>query len=88
MPYCRPAIGIGGPHYSDKHTKLLLETDICYSHIFARYTFSWLNKEIIIQAIEKSIEPIEVIVLLKVRASIKRLAAEIAKENNIEIIYA
>jgi len=88
IPHCKPSIGIGGPHYSDRHTKLLLETDICYGHIFARYTFNWLDKEIIQQAIEKSIDPIETIILLKVRSSIKKLVAEIAEENNLSIIHA
>ncbi len=39
LPDCRPAAGFGGGHYARKHTGVMLETDICYGHIYAKYVF-------------------------------------------------
>ncbi len=39
LPRCRPAAGFGGGHYARKHTRLMLESDICYGHIYAKYVF-------------------------------------------------
>ena len=38
--YCVPTVGFGGGHYPIKHTKLHLESEYCYGHIFAKYYFT------------------------------------------------
>lgn len=34
---CRPAIGLGGPHYAPRHTDVVLRTDIGVGHILPKY---------------------------------------------------
>lgn len=46
------AIGIGGNHYADKFTKILLNEDIAFGHIMPKYNF---NEEMIEQMILKTI---------------------------------
>lgn len=48
------AIGFGGGHYANRQTKLILETDITFGHNFPDYLLDHIDKEIIIQAFEKS----------------------------------
>ncbi len=86
IPFCKPVIGIGGTHYPEKHTRLQLEQEYCYGHIFAKYTFSSLEKRVILQAVEKSIDKIEGIILLKVKSKIKNIVQEVASERGLDII--
>ncbi|MET1102083.1 MAG: D-aminoacyl-tRNA deacylase [Pyrodictiaceae archaeon] len=85
LPGCRPAIGIGGTHYPDKHTRIMLESEICYGHIFAKYVLSEFDREVLIQAMEKSLEPVREIIILKVPSKVRRIAEAIAKEKNVEV---
>ena len=82
---CRRAVGVGGTHYPDKHTRLQLEGRYCYGHIFAKYTFQNLDRELLLQAVKKSVEPVEAIVVLKVPSRIKRLAEEAAGEAGVAV---
>ena len=82
---CRTAIGIGGTHYPEKHTRLLLEGRYCYGHIFAKYTFQSLDEEILGQALDKSVEPIEGIVVLKVPSRVRQLAQRVAEARGLEL---
>jgi D-aminoacyl-tRNA deacylase len=51
---CATAVGFGGPHYAVRHTAVLLETDICFGHIFSTYQLKQLTEAIIEAAFEKS----------------------------------
>ena len=82
---CTPVIGVGGTHYPEKHTRLMLETDYCYGHIFAKYTLKELDKELMIQAITKSIDSIKGIVVLKVPSKVREIVREVAREFNLKI---
>jgi len=82
---CTPVIGVGGTHYPEKHTRLMLETDYCYGHIFAKYVFKELDKELVEQAVRKSIDPIKGIVVLKVPSRVKEVVREVAEEFSLEV---
>ena len=82
---CRTAIGVGGTHYPEKHTRLLLEGRYCYGHIFAKYTFQHLDEEMLVQALEKTVEPIEGIVVLKVPGRVRQLAQRVAEARGLEL---
>jgi len=56
-------IGLGGPHYAPKFTKLLLETPWAVSYIAPKYVLEELDAELIMQAVVKSEEVIEGAVL-------------------------
>jgi len=50
---CKKAIGVGGGHYPEKLTRLMIETDWAVGHIIPRYAFP-LDEDIIRQAVEKN----------------------------------
>ena len=82
---CATAVGVGGTHYPEKHTRLLLEGRYCYGHIFARYTFKDLEPGVLRQALEKSVEPIEAFVVLKVQSRVRRMVEEAAAEKGVRV---
>ena len=59
----RIAFGIGGPHYAKTFNRRILETDISIGHICPKYMLENLNKEMILQAIEKTKEKVDFILL-------------------------
>ncbi|MEE8402922.1 MAG: D-aminoacyl-tRNA deacylase, partial [Candidatus Hydrothermarchaeaceae archaeon] len=48
------AIGIGGNHYAPVHTKAMLSTDISIGHIVPTYAIPAIDKDIFLQAIERT----------------------------------
>ena len=48
------AIGIGGPHYASNFNKVLERTDICIGHICPKHMLSFLDEEMIQQALHAS----------------------------------
>jgi len=56
------AIGIGGPHYCPNFNKIQLNSDIAISHIISQYIFP-ITEQIIKQAIEKTQEKIQLVLL-------------------------
>lgn len=60
---CKTAIGIGGPHYCNSFNKILLRTDIAVSHICPKYTLGKLDEDLMRQAIEKTQEKVDFILL-------------------------
>ena len=57
------AVGIGGPHYCNNFNKIALRTDIALSHICPKHQLGNLNEELIKQAIEKTAEKVDFILL-------------------------
>lgn len=49
------AFGIGGPHYANTFNKRILEKDIAIGHICPKYQLQNLDKEMIQQAMKKTI---------------------------------
>jgi D-aminoacyl-tRNA deacylase len=61
-PYNEVAIGIGGPHYCPNFNKIQLNSNIALSHIIPKYSLP-LKKEMILQAIEKTKEEVDFVIL-------------------------
>ena len=57
------AIGIGGPHYCSNFNKIVLRTEIAISHICPKYILEKLDQELLKQAIEKTVEKVDFILL-------------------------
>jgi len=49
----RALIGIGGPHYAPKFTRIMLETEWAVGHIAPKYVLSELDEELLAQAISR-----------------------------------
>ena len=59
----KTALGIGGPHYNEKFTRMALEKEIAFGHIIPKYAIHEVNGEILRQCIEKTLEKVELAVL-------------------------
>jgi len=57
------AFGIGGPHYASNFNKILLKTDIAIGHICPKYALQDLDEQMIKQAIEKTNEKVDFVLL-------------------------
>ena len=62
-PSCSVALGIGGPHYNKKFTKLALSTQIAFGHIIPKYALPEIDAEIIKQCVERTVETVDSAVL-------------------------
>lgn len=58
-------LGIGGGHYAMEFTKMILETDYAVGHIAPKYALDELDEEVFKQAIEKNIESVKKVFILK-----------------------
>jgi D-aminoacyl-tRNA deacylase len=59
-----PAVlGVGGPHYNEKFTKMALEGNIAFGHIIPKYAIHEIDEEILRQCVERTLEKVELAVL-------------------------
>ena len=56
-------VGIGGPHYNEKFTRLALKEDIAFGHMVPKYLVSKLSFEVLRQCVERTVEKVESVVL-------------------------
>lgn len=59
----KTVFGIGGPHYCNNFNKLLERTELATGHICPKHMLPYLDKELILQAIEKTQNKPELIML-------------------------
>jgi len=59
----KTVLGIGGPHYNEKFTKMALEGDIAFGHIIPKYAISQIDETVLRQCSEKTLEKVEFAVL-------------------------
>jgi len=86
---CIPSVGFGSTHYPAKFTRIELEEKYCFGHIISKYYIDYLNRDIIVQAIEKSIPRAEVAFIEKkgVRSQLRRKIELILNELGLEVRY-
>jgi len=59
-----PAVlGIGGPHYNKKFTKIALTTEKSFGHMIPKHAVSMVNAEMIRQCAERTVENVKTAVL-------------------------
>ncbi|MFA5365097.1 MAG: D-aminoacyl-tRNA deacylase [Candidatus Bathyarchaeia archaeon] len=63
QPNCAVKLGIGGPHYNTKFTKLALTTHVAFGHMIPKYALADVDLETIKQCTQKTLEPVESAVL-------------------------
>lgn len=56
-------LGIGGPHYNDKFTKIALETKWAFGHIIPKYAVGQVDYSIVEQCVERCVEKVETVML-------------------------
>jgi D-aminoacyl-tRNA deacylase len=57
------ALGIGGPHYNTKFTRIALSTQTAFGHIIPKYAIPRVDAEIVEQCIERTMETVESVIL-------------------------
>ena len=79
------AIGIGCPHYPVNFNKVVLRTDIAFSHICPKYMLEKLDKELMQQSIQKTVEKVDFVVLdWKGLGTEKQRIVDLLKNLNLE----
>jgi D-aminoacyl-tRNA deacylase len=56
-------LGIGGPHYNMRFTRMALKDEVAFGHIAPKYAIPYLDLEILRQCVEKTLEKVEYAVL-------------------------
>ena len=86
---CLGAIGVGGGHYSGKHTRYCLHSDVCYSHIFSKHVLNMLSYDILEQALNKTMHPVKYIIIEKkgVKSSQRKIVESFAANMGLSIKY-
>jgi D-aminoacyl-tRNA deacylase len=57
------ALGIGGPHYNARFTKIALSTPTAFGHIIPKYALPQVDAEIVKQCVERTVETVNSAIL-------------------------
>ena len=80
-------LGIGGPHYNEKFTRMALEDSYAFGHMIPKYMIPKINEEIIQMCLERTVENVEAIILdwKGIRGKDKLLVENSLKNFDVEI---
>ena len=56
-------LGIGGPHYSEKFTRIALKEQVAFGHMIPKYAIAQIDEKTISQCIERTLEKVEAVFL-------------------------
>ena len=56
-------LGIGGPHYSEKFTRMALAGEAVFGHMIPKYAVSAIDSEMILQCVERTVEHVSLVLL-------------------------
>jgi D-aminoacyl-tRNA deacylase len=62
-PLAKAVLGIGGPHYNEKFTRIALEKELAFGHIIPKYALAKIEENVLRQCIQKTSEKVETIIL-------------------------
>jgi len=57
------ALGVGGPHYNAKFTRIALSTQTAFGHMIPKYAIPQVDAEIIKQCVERTMENVDSVIL-------------------------
>ena len=52
-------LGVGGPHYNQRFTKIALTTNRAFGHIISKYAAPTIESEVVRQCVQRTMEPVE-----------------------------
>jgi D-aminoacyl-tRNA deacylase len=58
-----PVLGIGGPHYNQKFTRMALAGEAAFGHMIPKYAISTIDSEMLSQCVKKTLEKASLAVL-------------------------
>jgi len=78
-------LGVGGPHYNMKFTRMAVENGIAFGHMVPKYAIPYIDVEIIRQCAEKTLERVEFAILdwKGIKGEYKQKITEIFKETGL-----
>jgi D-aminoacyl-tRNA deacylase len=59
----RIVVGIGGPHYNQRFTRLALEEDLAFGHMIPKTLVPAIDASVIRQCVERTLEEVKIIIL-------------------------
>lgn len=59
----KAVIGIGGPHYNNRFTRIALKNDLAFGHMIPKYALPNIDLKILKQCVERTLEGVELAVL-------------------------
>jgi D-aminoacyl-tRNA deacylase len=59
----KAVLGLGGPHYNGKFTRMALEREMAFGHMIPKYAVSYVDSDILRQCVERTLEKVESVVL-------------------------
>jgi D-aminoacyl-tRNA deacylase len=60
---CTAVLGVGGPHYNQRFTKMALDGELIFGHIIPKYAVQWADAEILSQCVERTLEKVDCVIL-------------------------
>ncbi len=60
---CPAMLGVGGPHYNEKFTRIALEFEVAFGHMIPKYAIPELDVGILRECVERTSEEVETAVL-------------------------
>ncbi len=79
------ASGFGDTHYPVLHTRLVLEEGYCYAHIISKHALRGLDEGVARQAVEKSVDRVERLVLAKIPGAVRRMLERLAGDLGVGV---
>ncbi|MFH1521124.1 MAG: D-aminoacyl-tRNA deacylase [Candidatus Micrarchaeota archaeon] len=82
---CETVIGFGGGHYQKNFTKIVVDGKLAVGHMAPKYAIEELDEEMFKQAIEKNVEKISKVVVLKDETNLdqKKKIRKLAEKFNV-----
>jgi len=59
----KAVLGVGGPHYNAKFTKMALESKLAFGHMIPKYAVAGVDVEMLKQCVERTLERVDRAVL-------------------------
>lgn len=59
----KAVLGVGGPHYNNKFTRIALESGIAFGHMIPKYALPYTDAETLRQCVDRTLEKVNHVVL-------------------------
>lgn len=81
------ALGVGGPHYNEKLTRIALSTSMAFGHIIPKYTTHLIDASVVRQCVERTKEKVKSAVIdwKGIRAADRDRIVTVLRDMDIEI---
>jgi D-aminoacyl-tRNA deacylase len=86
-PVFPAVLGVGGPHYNEKFTRLALNREVAFSHIIPKYAMQKIDADMLRQCVHRTVKRVESAIFdwKGIRGADKQRLAMILNEMNISV---